>query len=236
MQSLMSRWMNPGVQVCLSPTSVSLTWIDTSTASKLMKVSKYGPSYLWATPGKICIRASGDQENRYVPRELWIWGDRARSSSLDSVQPLWPVGTVVQLFIMYDSVTPWNAAWQISLTFSISWSLVTFMSIESVMPSNRLILCRTLLLLPLIFLSIRVFSNESAFYIRWSKCWSFNSASVLPMNILGWFPLGLTSLIPCSPRDSQESSSTTVLKHQIFATQPPLWFSSHIHTWLLEKP
>ena len=62
-----------------------------------MKVSEYGTSYLWATPGKIWIRTSGDQENRYVPRELWIWGDRALSWSPCSVQPLGPIGTV-QLF------------------------------------------------------------------------------------------------------------------------------------------
>ena len=63
------------------------------------------------------------------------------------------------------------------------------------------------------------------------------SASVLPMNIQGWFPLGLTGLISLlSKRLSKVFSSTTVQKHQFFCAQPFLWFNSHIHTWLLEKP
>ena len=81
----------------------------------------------------------------------------------------------VQLF-----VTPWTAARQASLSFTISWSLPKFMFIESVMPSNQLILFCPLLL-PSIFPSIRVFSNESALHIRWSKCWSF-SFSISPSN------------------------------------------------------
>ena len=63
---------------------------------------------------------------------------------------------------------------QASLSFTISWSLLKLMSIDSVMPSNHLILCRPLLLLPSIFPSIRVFSSESVLHIRWPKCWSFN--------------------------------------------------------------
>ena len=92
----------------------------------------------------------------------------------------------VQLF-----VTPWTAAHQASLSITNSWSLLKLMSIESVMPSNHLILCCPLLLLPSIFPSIRVFSNETALHIRWPKFWSFSfsfsqlsvSASVFPMNI-----------------------------------------------------
>ena len=68
--------------------------------------------------------------------------------------------------------TPWTAARQASLSFAISWSLLKFMSIESVMPSNHFILCRPLVLLPSIFPSIRVFSNESALRIRLPKYWS----------------------------------------------------------------
>ena len=85
---------------------------------------------------------------------------------------------------------------------SLSQCLLKLMSIELVMPSNHLILCCPLLLLPSIFPSIRVFSNESALRIRWVKYWSFSFRSVLPMNIQDWLPLGS----PCSPRDSQESS------------------------------
>ena len=75
----------------------------------------------------------------------------------------------VQLF-----ATPWSAARQASLSFTISWSLLKLMSIQSVMPSNHLILCCPLLLLPSVFPSIGVFSNELAFCIRWLKYWSFS--------------------------------------------------------------
>ena len=73
--------------------------------------------------------------------------------------------------VMYDPATPWTAARQASLSITNSRSLAKLMSIESVMPSNHLILCRPLLLPPSIFPSIRVFSNESALCIRWSKYW-----------------------------------------------------------------
>ena len=76
--------------------------------------------------------------------------------------------------------TPWTVAHQASLSISNSWSLLQLMSIESVMPSNHLILCRPLLL-PSIFPSIRVFSNESALHIRWPKFWSF-SFNISPSN------------------------------------------------------
>ena len=78
-------------------------------------------------------------------------------------------------------VTPWIAAHRASLSITNSWSLPKLMSIESVMPSNHLIFCRPLLLLPSIFPSIRVFSNESAFLIKWPKYWSF-SFSICPSN------------------------------------------------------
>ena len=78
-------------------------------------------------------------------------------------------------------MTPWTAACQASLSFTISWSLLKLMSIESVMPSNHLILCHTLLFLPSIFPSIRGFSNESVLCIRWPKYWSF-SFSISPAN------------------------------------------------------
>ena len=77
--------------------------------------------------------------------------------------------------------TPWTAAPQASLSITNTWSLLKLMSISSVMPSNHLILCCPLLLLPLIFPSIRVFSNESALHIRWPKYWSF-SFSISPCN------------------------------------------------------
>ena len=78
-------------------------------------------------------------------------------------------------------VTPWTTALEDSLSITNSWSLIELMSIESVMPSNHLILCHPLLLLPSIFPSIRVFSNESVLRIRWPKYWSF-SFSISPSN------------------------------------------------------
>ena len=83
--------------------------------------------------------------------------------------------------VMSDSATPWTAACQISLSFTITQSLLKLMSIESVMSSNRLILCHSLLLLPSIFPSIRVFFNELALWIRWAGFWSFNF-SISPSN------------------------------------------------------
>ena len=78
-------------------------------------------------------------------------------------------------------VTPQTATCQASLSITHSWSLLKLMSIESVMPSNHLILCHPLLLLPSIFPSIRIFSNESVLHIRWPKYWSF-SFSIIPSN------------------------------------------------------
>ena len=86
--------------------------------------------------------------------------------------PLWcPVQSLSHVWLF---VTPWTAAHQASLSITNSHSLLKLMSIESVMPSNHLILCHPLLLLPSVFLSIRVFSNESVLCIRWPKFWSFS--------------------------------------------------------------
>ena len=129
------------------------------------------------------------------------------------------------------------AACQASLSTTNSWSSPKPMSIESVMPSNHLILCRPLLLLPSIFPNIRIFSNESALCIRWPKYWSF-SFNISPSSEhprLIPFRMGLVGS-PCSPRDSQEFSNTTVQKNQFFGTQLSSQFNSHTHTFLLEKP
>ena len=107
-------------------------------------------------------------------------------SQLSSVQLL----THVWLF-----TTPWTVACQASLSITNSQSLFKLMSIELVMPSNDFILCHPLLLLPSIFPSIRVSSNESALCIRWPNIGVSASASVLPMNIQDWFPLGWTGWI-----------------------------------------
>ena len=94
-------------------------------------------------------------------------------------------------WVVSDSATPWNAALQVSLSIINSWSLLKLMCIKLVMSSNPLILSRTLLLLPLIFPSIRVFSNK--FFTSGGQSMGA-LASVLPMNIQNWFPLGLIGL------------------------------------------
>ena len=83
--------------------------------------------------------------------------------------------------VMSDSVTPWTIARQTSLSITTSQNLLKLMFIQSVMPSNHLILCRPLLLLPSLFSSIRVFSNELVLCIRWPKYWNFNF-SISPSN------------------------------------------------------
>ena len=131
--------------------------------------------------------------------------------------------------------TPWTAAHQASLSITNSQSVLKLMSIELVMPYNHLIFCHPLLLLPSIFPSIRVFSNESVLCIRWPKYWSFSaSASVLSMNIQDWFPLRLTGWISLQSKGlSRVFSNTTIQKHQFFSAQLSLQSNSHIHMWLL---
>ena len=115
--------------------------------------------------------------------------------------------------------TPRTAACQASLSFTISWSLLKFMPMELVMPSSHLILCRPLLLLPLVFPSIRV-SAELALCIRCQSVRASASASVLPVNAQDWSPLGWTGWSPCSPRDSQESLSSLDRFSLIFSLLP----------------
>ena len=130
---------------------------------------------------------------------------------------------------------PMDCSHQTSLSFSISWSLLKLMYIELMMPSNHFILCY-----PLLF--PQSFSVSVSFPVSWLFASGFQntgasaSASVLPVNIQGWLPLGLTGLISLLIKElSRVLSSTTVWKHQFFGAQPSLWPNSHIYTWLLEK-
>ena len=143
-------------------------------------------------------------------------------------------------------VTPWTVACQATLSFTVSWSLLKFMSIESVMPSSHLVLCHPLLLLPSIFPSIRVFSHETVLRIRWPKYWSF-SFSISPSDEysglmsfrIDWFDLlavqgTLKSIL------QHHSSKASILRYSAFMVHGlygpwSLWSSSHIHRWLLEK-
>ena len=132
--------------------------------------------------------------------------DLSSDSAFSSVQSL----SRVRLF-----VTPWTAAHQASLSITKSQSLLKLMYSELVMPSNHLILCHPLLLLPSIFPSIRVFSNESVLPIRWPKYWSF-SFSISPSNEhpgLISFKMEWLDLL------ARVFSNTTVQRHQFFSAQ-----------------
>ena len=107
------------------------------------------------------------------------------------------------------SFNPWISAYQASLSFTISHSLLKFMSIELVLPSNHLILCSPLLLLPSIFPSMRIFSSESALHIRWPKYWSFSFSISPSKNIQDWFPLGWTGWILLQSRGLSRVFSST---------------------------
>ena len=129
--------------------------------------------------------------------------------------------SVQSLSCVWLSATTWTAACQASLSITISQSFLKLMSIESVKPSNHLILCHPLLLPPSIFPRSRVFSNDSVLLIRWSKYWSF-SFSISPSNEhQDWSPLGWTGWISLQSKGlSGVFSNTTVQKHQFFSAQP----------------
>ena len=133
--------------------------------------------------------------------------------------------------------TPWIAAYQASLSITNSQSSLRLTSIESVMPSSHLILCRHLLLLPAIPPSIRVFSMSQLF--AWGGQSTGVSAlpSFLPKKSQGWSSLGWAGWISLQSKGlSRVFSNTTVQKHQFFGAQLSSQPNSHIHTWPLEKP
>ena len=145
--------------------------------------------------------------------------------------------SVQSLSCVWLFATPCIAAHQASLSITNYQSSLKLMTIESVMPSNHLILCHPLLLLPLIPLSIRVCSNESALHMRWPKYWSFSFSISPSMNTQDWSPLEWTGWISLQSKGlSRVFSNTTIQKHQFFSTQLSSHSNSHIHTWPLEKP
>ena len=152
----------------------------------------------------------------------------------------WGHKSFVLLFnrcLVWLFATPRTAGGQAFLSSMISQSLLQYMSIDSVMPSNCLILHCTHLLLPSIFPSIRVFTNESALCIRWPKYWSFSFNISSSNEYSGLISFRIDSWISSLPKGlSRVFSNTTVQKHQFFSAQPSSQSNSHIHTWLLEKP
>ena len=152
------------------------------------------------------------------------------------ITPGWVRLLVFHCSIMSDSVTPWTAARQASLSFTISWSLLKSMSIESVMPSNHLIL-RCLLLLPSVFPSIRVLSNELALHVRWPEHWS-SSFSISPSSeYSGLISLRIDWYDILAVQGTLKSHFLAPQFESISSlAQPFLWSNSHIYTRLLEKP
>ena len=152
------------------------------------------------------------------------------------------VAVVQSLSRVWLFVTPWTAAHQAPLSFTISWRLFTFMSIESVMLSNHLIFCCPFCFCLQSFPASGSFPISQLFASGGQSIGASASASVLPIYIQDWFPIGLTGLISLQSKGRPRVFSNISLhiwgcwKHQFFCIQPSLWSSSHIHTWLLEKP
>ena len=154
-----------------------------------------------------------DGDCRHEIKRCFLLGKKTMTnlSSVQSCSNVW-------LF-----ATPWTAAHQASLSISNSWSLLKLMSIELVMPSNHLILCCPLCLLPSIFPSIRVFSNESTLYIRWPKYWSFSFSISPSKEYSGLISFRMDSLdLLDSKGFSRVFSNTIVQKNQFFSAQQSL--------------
>ena len=162
-------------------------------------------------------------QNKTSMNFTWSW----------SIIVLYIVGSnplkFIYIFCCYCSfATPWTAACQDSLSFTISWSCSTHVG-DAIQPSHPLS--------PPFFSCLQYFPASGSFLMSWlfasggQSIGASASASVLPMNIQGLFPLGLTGLISLLSKGlSRVFSSTTVGKHHFFGTQPSLWSSSHIHT------
>ena len=164
-------------------------------------------------------------------------------SILDNSLFNWMLSTLIQfssvqlLSHVWLFVTPWITAYQAFLSITNSQSSPKLMSIELVMPSNHLILCHPLLLLPSIPSSIRIFSNESTLLWGGQSIGVSASTTVPPMNTQDWSPLGWTGWISLQSKGlSRVFSNTTVKKHQFFSTQLSSKSKSRIHTCPLEKP
>ena len=151
-------------------------------------------------------------------------GDRSYLTGTDQKFPL-----LLLLYCVRLSATPWPAACQAPLSSSISWSLLKFTSIESVMPSNYLGLCCPLLLLPSIFPSIKVFSNESTLCTRWPKYWSFSFSISHSSEYSGLIFLRIDWLDLHTVQGTLRSlfQHHNHWKHEFFGAQP-LWSDSHV--------
>ena len=194
------------------------------------------PKCVWSVPVNATLH-SGLHVFISPPQQLWTYDQMLSSEWINEyvyfilarkavVQSL----SSVQLFAIL-----WTAACQASLSFTISWSLLKLMSIESMMASNHFILCCPLLLLPSVFYQHQALFQWVGSSIRLPKYWSFSIS--LSSEYSEFISFKVTGLISLQSKElSRVFSNTTIQKHQFFSTQPSLWSNSHIHTWLLEKP
>ena len=169
-----------------------------------------------------------------MPCEFWII--LVLDTGYEKQRNCYLLSVVIVQFLSYARIfaTPRTAAYLSLLSSPISQSILKFISIELVMPSNHLILCHP-------FPPAFSLSQHQGLF-KWVGSSSSDGqsirasalASVLPINIQDWFPLGLTDLK--FKGLSRVFSNTTVQKHQFFGAQLYLWSNSHIHTWLLKKP
>ena len=192
-----------------------------------------------------------------VPRGLWdslTWPGIEPGTPTSKVLSLncwtaseFPIYFIVTFLVRFSSVqllsrvqlfaTPWIAARQASLSITNSQSSPKLTSIESVMPSSHLILCRPLLLLPPIPPSIRVFSNESTVHMRWPKYWSFSFGIIPSKEHRGLISFRMDWLDLLAVQGTLKSLlQHTFQKHQFFSARLSSQSNSHIHTWPLEKP
>ena len=170
----------------------------------------------------LCCPISSCPQSQWILIKPKFLHRRGNHVVVQSLSPVWLFGT------------PWTAACQASLSFTVSWSLLKLMSINSVMPSDHLILCHPLFLLLSIFPSVRVFSIESAVHIRWPQYWNFsispsNEYSGLISFRINWFDnLTVQGMLKSLLQHHRQ-------KHPFLTHQPSLWSNSRIHTWLLEN-
>ena len=168
--------------------------------------------------------AAKDTEGWVTKFQLGIWSVRTEWLCLSQSQ-VTGISSVQSLSRIRLFATPWTAAHQASLSITNTRSLLKLMSLESVMPSNHLVFCRPLSFCPQSFPASGSFPVSQFFASGNYSIGTSASAPVLPMNIQGWFPLGLTGLISLlSSGLSRVFSSTTVQKHQFFSAQPSILY------------
>ena len=176
-------------------------------------------------------------------RKIWLFQDHTQTVTKAKFSHVcFPRGyclyNVVQLLShIWLFATPWTPAQKASMSFTISPSLLKLMSTELVMPSNHLILCTPFSFCPQSFPASGSFLMSQLYASGGQSIGVSASASVLPMNNQGWFPLELACLISVLYKQlSRIFSSLTIRKHQFSGAQSSLWSSSHICTWLLGEP